>query len=573
MGASGINWDEADAPAPTSGIDWDAEDADQREQARDLVHGGQKAFLPNFTTAAGKSFAQTARKLVNLLNINGAGINHDPEAFGTDENIAAAEKANAPVFAAPGGTFGKVVGDTAATIPIGGPAEAGAGMLLKSALPKALEFAIPALKGAAGGAVTAASTADPGHRVAAAEEGAGVGSALGGTMQVLGRGTTGFVKKAPELENLEGDVSRGNQIPNVPQRSLFVPVSQGYDPNDATSAAIGKLYRNALPYSIGVQTQLENQTKRATDTVLSTALQRGAPEGIVVPSKAAEDMQLSTSEVKKAHDAIYNDLKNVQSVPIPASTQSNLRAKILADNPDIPESEINEYVNGVGARLAHYNTAETTPGVTGTPGQSLSGWDLKNVKDDIQGMNADLPMRARSMTNSAKDHIDSIIEDHIANGGDTGGELAKYLANKDAYTNFAPLNDAVNSAAAIRNSGTYKVGSVAPRANDMTDIQGIDQNAFKVLGKSPAQVSQAGRMALYTLQAGAGIGTHGGSLPLTLGLNTAANALATETAQKGLYGDLAHQKILTALLRSNPKLAASLGYTVRDAATSQVGED
>lgn len=555
-----IVWD--DAPAPDHDVVWD-DDADaQREKARALVHAGQNSFIPNFGTAAGKSFAQTARKLVNLLNINGAGDVHDPDAFGSDENIKRAEEADKPAYVAPGGRFGQVVADTAATIPIGGPVEAGTGALLRTALPKALEFAIPTAKGAASGAVNALATSDPGDRLKSLEAGAGVGAVLGGAQQVGGRVVDGLVKKAPELQNLEGDIARINATPGAPQRKLFVPVSQGADPEDMTSNLIGKFYKNALPYIPGVEGQLSSQAKKAGSTLRGAMLQNAAPEGINVPIQATNDMQLSTKLVKDEYDRIYNNLRNVDNISIPKDFDTKLKTKIMAADPQIPESDVDAHVSAVRDILDH-QSENSNDG-------KINGWNLKNVRDDVQARNAELPMPQRAaLTGTTKDYVDDIFSKKLQqafnlNHPSTQQILTDYRSNAPNYENFRPVNEAVQ--AAKPNKGDYPFGSVARRANDMTDSQSMDQDAKAILGQKPAQISQAGRIVGYSAIPTA---VHLFGPMSSAAILGGGNALATKATQRGLYGDT----MLQTLIQRNPKLAASLGYTVRDAITANDGDE
>jgi hypothetical protein len=565
-GNSGIDWDKV--PDEGSGIDWDKVDADQHEQARNLVHSGQESYFPDMATAAGKQLVALARKGANLLNIGGSAgptnpgdpDTHDPTAFGSIENIKAAEQEAKDAAAKPGGRFGQIVADTAGTAPIGGPIEGlGASVLGKSLLAR---IATKAASGAAIGTVGS----DPGERTTGAETGGALGSSLGALQELGGRLLSGVVKKSAPLQLLESDVARSNALPGASQRNLFVPVSQGADPDDIVSSIIGKGYQGGLSYVPGVEAQLNSQARKAGDTLRGAMLQLSAPEGHVVPGQAVEDMQLSTKQVQDAYDELYGKLRQVNNISIPNDFNDQLKTKIQAADPQIPESAVDAHVGAVRAIL-------DTQAENSKDGM-INGWNLKNVRDNVQGMNIDTPMAQRDgLINTTKDYIDDLFSNKLKqsfnlNQQKTQDILAAYKSNAPNYENFRPLKEAVNAASA--DSGRFTFGSVARRANDFTDSEGIDQSAKAVLGQPAAKLNQAQRIVGYSAiplaERFLGPGT-------TAGILGGANLAATKTFQRGLYGDTALQGALRELATRNPRLAASLGYAARNAVTSDVGEE
>jgi hypothetical protein len=563
-----ITWD--DDPGH---VTWDQ--SDQTQKARDLVHGGQSSFFPNMATAAGKALVELAKKGTNLLNINGAADATDPNQFGSAGDIKSTELADRPSFEAPGGRFGQIVADTAGTAPIGGPIEAGiakmGGPLAKSLLAR-LATSQP-VRSAASGAALGAVTSDPGQR----EQGAAAGTALGGSLGALqslgGRLLSGVVKKSDPLQLLEGDVSRTNALPGAAQRDLFVPVSQGADPNDPISATIGGLYRGGLPYIPFVAPQLNRQANQGIDTMMGTMLQASAPEGHVIPSTAVNDMQLSTSEVKKAYGEIYQNLRQVNNITIPSDFKQELTARIQAADPQIPKSDIDAHVDLVHGDLLHQAENNTNG--------KINAFNLKNTRDNIptlsERVGQEVPAEQKEgLFDTTKDYIDEIFGNKLKqsfnlNNKKTQDILTAYKTNAPNYENFQALNAAVNTPGALSNSGSFRPGQVAGKANDFTDIQGMDQSFKSVFGKSAVQPTAAARVAGYAPVAAAG--AYLGHLPALAAILGIGNLMATKTFQKGLYGDTALQGALTELASRNPKLAASLGYAARSAATSDIGEN
>lgn len=546
-----------------------------QDKVRAAVHGGQESYFPDMATAAGKALVELAKKGVNLLNIGGNMDSQNPEDFGSAPNIKKAEAETQVAAAKPGGRFGQIVADTAATTPIGGPVEAGIAKLagpLGNSLLARLATSQP-VRSAASGAVNAALTSEPGERLGNAGTGATVGTLLGAGQSALGRTMAGLVKKSSELKLLEGDVARTNAIPGAAQRDLFVPVSQGADPKDVLSSTIGGLYRGGLPYIPGVAAQLNRQSNKGIDTMMGTMLQSSAPEGHIIPSTAINDMQLSTKQVKDAYDEIYQNLRKVNNIAIPKDFKSDLTARIQAADPQIPKSDVESHVNMVYDDLQH-QAENSTNG-------KINAFNLKNTRDNIPTLamrrGQEIPAEQKAgLFDTSKEYIDEIFGNKLKqsfnlNNKSTQDILASYKGNAPNYENFRALNEAVNSPGALSNSGAFRPGGVAGKANDFTDIQGMDQSFKSVFGKSAVQPSASARVAGYPLVLGAT--GYLGHLPGLAAILSGGNALATKTAQRALYGDTALQSTLSELASKNPKLAAMLGYGARSAVTSDVGEN
>lgn len=562
----GGDWYPANVPGHSLAVDHQA-DTDLRARAAGLVHQGQNSYFPDMATAAGKELVSIAHHMVNMMPENYL-KNKIFGDFGSDASTLAASKEANAAAEKPGGRFAQMVTDTAGTAPIGGPIEAGLAKLspLAKSLVSRIATSAPGRSGIAN-AVTASTMADPGQKLTAAEEGGGLGTILGAGQSALGRTMSGIVKKSDALQRLEGDVTRTNAIPGAPQRELFAPVSQGANMEDPTSAFVSRFYKSALPYAPGVETQLANQAEKAGDTVRGMMLQTGAPDGYVVPANATKDMQLSTKAVKDTYDTIYAKLRDVDNITTPKDFAAELKARIQKADPQIPESDVNAHVALMEKELTHQGQ--------NNPGNKINGWNLKNVRDFAQANNSNVSMPQRAgLTNTTKEYIDDIFAKKYQqafnlNDQRTMDSLAGYPSNRTNYENFRPLAQAVKAARA--NSGDFSFGKVANRANDQTDIQGFDQDAKEVLGQKPAQITQAGRILTYPVILGAGA-----MGPLaTASVLGGARGMATRSFQQGLYGDTALQKSMKTMLDNNPKLAAALGFTVRDAATqaAQFGRD
>ena len=575
VSADDIIWDQPkNTGVKHSDIIWD--DNSQEDKARAMVHGGQSSWLPHMATTAGKDLVELAHKLTGFAGPMEDRFGTVPspayDEFRSPEAIRKAHQETEDAAAAGGGVgrFAQIATDTAATVPIGGPTEAVAGKVLAEGLPKALQFLRAPLESAASGAVTSAATADPGEIGSAT----GKGAILGGTLRSLqsagGRYVGGVVQKSPELKLLEGDVARSNALPGAAQRDLFVPVSQGADPNDKLSSIVGKFWKTGLPYVPGVETTLNNQAQEAGNTIRGTMLQLAAPEGHVVPSQAVADMQLSTRQVKEAYDDAAGQLRSVNNITIPKDFDSDLKDAIRKADPQIPESAVDDHVAAVREKL-DYEAQNSKDG-------KINGWNLKNVKDAMEARAEKLPAAQQpGLTNPTLDAIDNLFTSKLNQSSNflqrnSSDALKAYRATTGNLSEFQALSRAVDRAAA--DQGTFKFGSVAGDAPELGEMQGIDQAAKKVLGPKAAQISQSGRISGYALTAalaklghllGAGAGLVGGNLA------------ASRAFQKLLYGDTSHQKFIDDLITKNPTLAKTLGYLSRSAVTSDpshnTGED
>ena len=402
----------------------------------------------------------------------------------------------------------------------------------------------------------------------AAIQGATLGGALGALGAAGNRVLEGTVKKSNALTNLENDVARANALPGAAQRDLFVPVSQGADKEDPISSVVAGFYRGGLPYVPGVAGQLNSQSNKAIDSMMGTMLQHGAPDGYVVPAQATKDMQLSTKQVSDAHDAIYQDLRKVDNVAYPATLKYDIEARIRKADPQIPKSDAQQFAQLVEDDLKHQAENNSTG--------RINAFNLKNTRDNIPTLldriGKEMPAeQASTMYGESKAAIDDLFGAKLQqafNLGHQGAQdiLSKYKLNAPNYENFRPLKDAVEAAKA--NTGRFIPGGVAKRANDFTDIQGMDQNFKEIFGTKAVQPTAAARVAGYPIVAG--IGHLAG--PAAAGLTVAgANAMATKGFQQMLYGNTALQRSMKAYIAAHPEIAAKLAYATKSGLVQAAG--
>ena len=152
--------------------------------------------LQRFTAGVGQGAVNIGRHAANLAG----------GAFGqTDEALAAAKERDRALLATGAGRAGSIVGEMAATAPIGGLAAGGARALGAGLI----------RGGIAEGAAQGALTADPGSRLRGATEGAAFGAVLPGGAAALRRVTTPLrsTREARQLLQRGVRVTPGEMIP------------------------------------------------------------------------------------------------------------------------------------------------------------------------------------------------------------------------------------------------------------------------------------------------------------------------------------------------------------------------
>src|SRR5579859_791387 len=127
----------------------------------------------------GRGMVNIGRHAANLVGLE------------SDQDLAAAQRLDAPLLNTTAGKVGNFVGETAATLPAMGGAELALGKLGAGAL----------LRAAGSGAAQGVLTADPGQRLQGAAVGAGAGTILPGATAALGKVARGFTR-TPEAQAL-----------------------------------------------------------------------------------------------------------------------------------------------------------------------------------------------------------------------------------------------------------------------------------------------------------------------------------------------------------------------------------
>lgn len=119
----------------------------------------------------------------------------------------------------------------------------------------------------------------------------------------------------------------------------------------------------------------------------------------------------------------------------------------------------------------------------------------------------------------------------------------------------------------VANKGTLagQWGRLAKAAPDDSQVQRMAQDAHEVFGESAGGVDPAGRHVLNLAKETVGPGLAGfvGGPAAALGSVGLANALATKTFQRGLYGDTDTQRFIANLLRKNPNAAHLADFATR----------
>lgn len=471
--------------------------------------------LENFLAGAGAGLTGVGRRAANLALPRAL----EPE-WATEEAIRGQKALDKPLTDTTAGGVGKLVGEIAATLPVGG-AVGGLGRAAAATRIAPVARAGQALAGGTGLGARAATGALEGAGQAAlmSEPGqlgkeAGIGGALGGGMGVLGKAVGATARKLrPEIT----DDARALMA----ETGAFIPASQAL-PEGTIGRQINEGLMANLPGSGGV---IRGQRQAAVDAVRSDLIESAIPKmsAGTTPTaavfQAGDKMSDVMPQLQKAWDEAYDDIykATVPGVQIPQEVAEQITARA---------------------------------GKSIKTGGDLSGREVLDLSQGIQQIINEMPRgrlerAARQNLEQVRKALDSQLESSLPT------DLADdFVKNKELYKNFLGLKDASKKAVGgefslrqAERSLAKKGGSARALAQQGTEVlkdfpsrQGI----FQTIAASTVPLAGGGYVGWTTADQDASLaeklaraGTFGAA---TLG---GARALATPTAQKMLvqYGD------------------------------------
>jgi hypothetical protein len=368
-------------------------------------------------------------------------------------------------------------------------------------------------------------------------------------------------------------------------KDIFVPLAQAVQrgPNEPKAnfftRSLGGLYKGLLPYFPGTSGQIERQAaKVGTDVeeILIKQVDKALdPKGVgTLRPDVLKEPQRAVKELGDQITSNYNNTVKSYAFGIPSDMEDQVRARIRAKRPDVPDAILDDYTEEFMGVLNRYTDKN---GV-------ITGKNLMDVKNLFGKKPREMAptVNDKAMVDDLHDMFDDLVEDQLKQGNKASNiaDLATYKRTRDAWKKYTTLRDAVESGKAQREGGHFTPGAMVDTAGPNLDQRQLGQAAHAVTSKPAISVNaegrNIGRMAGLLGTAGVGGGFMLGGVPgavvagATIG---GANVAATETAQKLLMGDTKTQRFIINALRKDPELARDVGFALRTAVTTKHGSD
>jgi hypothetical protein len=497
--------------------------------------------LENFLAGAGSGLTGVGRRAANLALPRAL----EPE-WATEEAIKRQKATDEDLMATGSGQAGKLVGEIAATLPVGG-AVGGLGRAAAATRIAPVARAGQALAAGSGLWARAATGALEGAGQAALMsepdqlgKEAGIGAALGGGMGVIGK-AVGATARAlrPKISDDAAALIKANEdlirkrltdrgitdpkviADAVKKGELFIPASQAL-PEGTIGRQINEGLMANLPGSGGV---IRGQRRAAVDAVREELIESAIPRvsSGTTPTAAiygsGEKMSDVIPQLQKAWDEAYDDIykATVPGVQIPQEVAEQITARA---------------------------------GKSIKTGGDLSGREVLDLSQGIQQIINEMPKgrlerAARQNLEQTRKALESQLQSSLP------ADLADdFVKNRELYKNFLGLKDASKKAVGGEFSLRQAERSLAKKGGSARELaqQGTEvlkdfpsrQGIFQTIAASTVPLAGGGYVGWTTADQDASLGeklARAGSFgAATLG---GARALATPTAQKMLvqYGD------------------------------------
>jgi len=509
--------------------------------------------MVNITRRGANLFAQDADEETTMIRGRGkVTTKRDPNFFGSKEKIAEQEDLDKELTDTTAGMLGKVVGETAVTLPIGGAAGAGVKTLAGA---RGLVGAAPLLARALGsapgrsaveGAVSGFIGADPDAR----GEGAALGGLGGAGFTMLtkagGRLLKGLVKRSDAADDL-------SQIASQHGDDIHVPLSQAAGDQDLPTRLAKTLYRSVLPNIPGVEGRLAGQSDEALKKVRQIVLKEATPEGVSLPANAVDDISSSVRTLRAGFDKSYDDLVKTESFRIPKKITSGVENFIRSKIPSVDDTTLNRAVSGIDSIVDRYRSGNLI----------VDGTNILNIKNEISTL---IKQTADQNTKKALVEGAKVINGIIKAKLQSAGKLGAYEALSEPYANFSVLRKA--AAAAKPNKGNFTPNQLARASKDPSEMLHLAQTANQVLGKAPTRSTTAGKVLTGLALGGTGYLNPVAAVSAIGG----GHVLASKSAQKLLMGTTRAQRAAAEQLRKHARKIRIAGSAVRTAATTHAGD-
>lgn len=476
-----------------------------------------------FLAGAGSGLTDVGRKATNLVL---------PKAltpkWASDEAIAEQGSTDKDLLSTGAGLAGNLVGQVAATAPVG----MGAGGLVARALPRAAGGALGlggrAAQAAAQGASEGLVLASPEDRAAGAGVGGALGAAITGGAGLVGKGMRAIankplVKTTDEARTLTQEMRKTLGEPDVQ-----IPLSQSAKPG-----LVKQAYEGFVANMPGAGTKLRGQYDEALGKFRETAVAKALPEGANIQrvyQASDEGIQRGLQEAQQTWDDAFRPV-NDANVSVPA----------------------NFWPDSLKNQLAEFDYV--------LPTGSVKGADLTNARSAIQELinqqpKGKLGQAARQRLTAQKNRIDTYLSNTLP-----PDVASVWKNNLDKYRSWEDLMAAAKTAPGTSEFTPKALAAAASKRAGRKGLlgEGGQLQDLGKLGQSALQSFPSRQGVFQTLAAAGAAQGITGAVTGNEGLvGSGAATIGIPVAVAGLLASKRGQRILAEGLRDPTKLPEAL---------------
>lgn len=514
-----------------------AEQVESKFLGQEKYSAASDSGFENFAAGMTQGVANIGRQVGNVAGLV------------SDEEMARYKAQDQDLLDTGAGSAGALVGEIAATAPIGmGLARGASSALVKGAPMLARTLSNPAAVAALDNAATGALTAGPGNRL----EGAAKGAAISGTMSLGGKVLKRAVMKpwvtktadAVALENMTGH---------------YVPLSQAAEPG-----VWKQIYEGLVANIPGAGGKLRGQYDKALQDFREFVVEEASPPGANrIPTVGSHDMQKIMGDLKAAWDNKYASFTiNQYPIKYDVGTPRGLYRRLPSAGVPVPKK-----------------------------GDVVMAKDLMDLRQTVQDIIDELPAKERvlkAQLTAYKDDLWKNIKSDIdptGRGKTPGGkELKEYESLAPYYRKFKDVEAAAQKA--LNKSSEFSPEQLAKASAEragptgvagggaLADEARIASGALKPFPSRQGVFQTAAAMGMTAAMLGGhAVGGPVGAV-LAMGLPIAAGrALASKRVQRALTGDTKTQRVLAKAINSQKKNLKRAARVAGKVATIEATEE
>jgi hypothetical protein len=508
-----------------------AEQVEARHMGQEDYSAASDSGFENFAAGLAQGPANIGRQIGNVVGAI------------SDEDMAQYKSRDQDLLDTGAGQAGSLVGEIAASAPVGLGVARGASSLAGRVAPRlAKALANPAAVAALDNAATGALVAGPGNRAEGAVKGAAISGVMSGAGKVLKRAVMQpWVNKTAEAKALE----------NMTGHSI--PLSQSAEPG-----IWKQIYEGLVSNIPGSGGKLRGQYEKALQDFREYVVEEATPPGMNrIPKVGSHDMQRIMGDLQQAWDNKYQSFTiNQYPIKYDVDTPREIYKRMPSVNRGIPKK-----------------------------GNVVLAEDLMALRTDVQKIIDELPPKEDALArklmaykNQLWDNIKADI-DPTGRGKTAGGkELKEYEALAPYYNKFLDVKTAAQKS--ISKNSEFTPEQLAKATNQRAGAGGVaGKGAFSQEAKvaSSALKGFPSRQGVFQTAAAMGmtaaaVGGNAVAGPAGAGLALAApvalgKTLASKRTQRALAGELPFQKKAAAAINARKGLLKKTARVLGKAAT------